>query len=152
MSVAADSALWATIVIVHAGATWFLVGLIWTIQLVHYPSFSSIDPEVYRDFQQRHMHRMGQLVGLPWLVEGITVLGVFLLAPDDRVRLLAAVGGVLEIVVIAVTVRSSIPAHNSLSQGFDELAHRRLLRTNWLRTGAWTARGIIALILLTSIG
>jgi len=151
LSIDADSALWATIVIVHAGATWFLVGLIWTIQLVHYPSFSSIDPASYSSFQKRHMDRMGQLVGLPWLIEGICVLALFLLAPDGRIRLLATLGGLLEIVVIGVTIRASIPAHDALSHGFDESAHRRLLRSNWWRTAAWTTRGIIALIVLTSI-
>jgi hypothetical protein len=151
LNVDPDSALWAAIVIVHAGATWFLVGLIWTIQLVHYPTFSSVDPVIYNSFQKRHMHRMGQLIGLPWLVEGICVLALFLLAPDDQIRLLATLGGILELVVIGITVRSSIPAHETLSDGFDEAAHHRLLRSNWWRCGAWTARGIIALIMLDSI-
>jgi hypothetical protein len=146
-----ESASWAALVITHAGATWFLVGLIWTIQLVHYPSFSSIDPSVYGGFQKQHMRRMGQLVGLPWLVEGMCVLALFALAPDNSIRVLATLGGILEIVVIGVTLRSSIPAHEVLSRGFDEAAHRRLLRSNWWRTGAWTTRGIIALVVVSSI-
>ena len=54
----------------------------------------------------------------------------------------------LEAVVIGVTVRASIPAHERLTHGFDADAHDRLVRTNWLRTAAWTARTVIAVVLV----
>lgn len=142
--------VWQLATIVHAAATWFLVGLIWTIQVAHYPSFDAIDRAQYRHFQSAHMTKMGTLVGPPWLVEGLGVLVVFLLAPTATTRLLAVAGGVLEAVVIVVTLVVSIPAHERLSEGFDEAALERLVRTNWWRTWAWTARGVIALVLVVS--
>jgi hypothetical protein len=30
-----------------------------------------------------------------------------------------------------------------LEQGFEAGAHGRLVATNWVRTGAWTARGVL---------
>lgn len=140
--------MWTTLLAVHAAATWYLVGLIWTIQIVHYPTFADIAADRYAAFQSTHMTRMGGIVGLAWLIEGITVLGVFFLAPDATARLLGGVGGLLECIVLAVTVRASIPAHEALLDGFDETAHRRLVMTNWWRTIAWSARGAIALVLL----
>jgi hypothetical protein len=38
--------------------------------------------------------------------------------------------------------------HNALANGFDAQAHARLVDTNWIRTLAWTARGIFALYFL----
>ncbi|MDW3177933.1 MAG: hypothetical protein R8J94_11135 [Acidimicrobiia bacterium] len=148
MNVDPDSGIWLTLVVLHGAATWFLVGLIWTIQLIHYPSFSAIDPDRYSSFQQTHMVGMGRLIAAPWLVEGLTVLGLFVFAPTGWMRLLATAGGLLELVVIGVTIRSSIPAHEALSTGFSDDAHKRLLRSNWMRTAAWTSRGLIALVVL----
>ena len=130
--------------------TWFLVGLIWTIQTVHYPSFGSIDPDLYSDFQQRHMSKLGPLVGPAWFVEGVLVLAIFLTAPTSTTLLWAVIGGLLELIVIGVTIRSSMPAHASLTSGFDATVHHRLVRTNWIRTLAWSGRGLIAFVLLWS--
>jgi hypothetical protein len=35
-----------------------------------------------------------------------------------------------------------------LSTGFDPVVHRRLVRTNWVRTAAWTARGAAAVAMI----
>lgn len=139
---------WLALTAVHLAATGFLAGLIWTIQLVHYPSFDRIADDGYAEFQQEHMAKMGVLVGPPWLVEGLTVLAVFFFAPTTTDRLLATVGGVLEAVAIGVTVMASIPAHDRLTRGFSAEAHERLVRTNWMRTAAWTARLAIAVALV----
>jgi len=79
------------------------------------------------------------------------VLGVFALAPTGTERLLGLAGGLLEVVVIAVTLLASIPAHEALTRGYDPDAHRRLLRTNWWRTAAWTLRGILSIVLLVRL-
>lgn len=139
--------VWQAATAVHGAATWFLVGLIWTIQVAHYPSFDAIDRTSYRDFQLRHMQKMGSLVGPPWLLEGLSVLAMVVLAPTISTRLLAVAGGFLELVVIGVTLRMSVPLHAKLSEGFDQIAFDRLVQTNWLRTWAWTLRGVIALAL-----
>ncbi len=41
-----------------------------------------------------------------------------------------------------------MPLHRQLAIAHDPAAIERLVRTNWLRTLAWTARGILALLLL----
>lgn len=148
MSLDVDSPWWELIVIGHLSSTWLLVGLIWTIQLVHYPSFLSIADDSYADFQERHMRSMAQLIGFPWLIEGLSVLGLFVFAPDTQTRVIATVGGLLEALIIGVTIGSAIPAHEVLTRGFDPDAHRSLLRSNWIRSAAWTARGIIAIVLV----
>ena len=50
--------------------------------------------------------------------------------------------------VWGVTAVFSVPAHGRLLEGFDEVAHRKLVRTNWLRTLGWSVRGGLAIALL----
>lgn len=41
-----------------------------------------------------------------------------------------------------------VPQHRVLEAGSDPGAHRVLVASNWIRTVAWTARGILLLALL----
>ena len=51
----------------------------------------------------------------------------------------------LMIVIWVATIALSVPCHEKLSLGFDASAHRRLVLTNWIRTIAWTLRGLLIL-------
>jgi hypothetical protein len=55
--------------------------------------------------------------------------------------------GLLTIVWLS-TLLLQIPQHRKLARGFDSDAHRRLVTTNWYRTLAWSARSVIALVLV----
>jgi hypothetical protein len=41
-----------------------------------------------------------------------------------------------------------IPCHKALSDQFSIDVHQRLVSSNWIRTLAWTARGILCLLLI----
>ena len=68
----------------HAAVTWFLCGLIWTIQLVHYPSFADVGREGFSAFHQAHVQRITALVALPMLFELVTAGLIVLVAPVPR--------------------------------------------------------------------
>ena len=40
-----------------------MVGMIWTIQIVHYPLFAFVGSETYEDFQAKHVEVIGVPVG-----------------------------------------------------------------------------------------
>ena len=48
------------------------------------------------------------------------------------------------------TLRLSVPNHERLGHGFDRTAHVALVRTNWFRPLAWTARGALVLWMLVA--
>ena len=50
--------------------------------------------------------------------------------------------GLLAVVWLA-TFFLQVPEHGRLERGFDPAAHRRLVRGNWVRTIAWTLRGVV---------
>ena len=142
-----------TVVIAHLAATWFMVGLIWTIHTVHYPLFAQVGDATYVDFQAEHVERIGRLLLLPWSVEGITAAIILVIAINrrDRELLVPAIVGALAMgVVLIISGFWSAPAHSQLADGFDADVHRRLMMADLVRTLAWTIRGAAA-IWITSL-
>ena len=136
------------IALAHLVATWFMVGLIWTIHAVHYPLFAEVGPATYRAFQAEHVERIGRLLLLPWLTEGLTLLGLIWVAFRGEarrdLRIPVAVGAVAMGVILLISGFWSAPAHGDLADGFDAAVHGRLMTANLVRTLAWTVRGATA--------
>jgi hypothetical protein len=134
------------LLLTHAAATLFMVGLIWFVQIVHYPLAAEVGNAAFAGYQHQHARRTGWVVAMPMLAEvGTTVALVWYLGGA-----LAWAGLVLLAVVWMSTGVWQVPAHRALERGFDAAIHRRLLRTNWVRTAAWSARGLVALALLAT--
>ncbi len=131
-----------------------MVGMIWTIQLVHYPLFADVGPDSYVAFQAEHVDRIGPFLLVPWLLEGLTLLGVLWLAflGDRRdLRAPAAFGAVAMAVVLVISGFWSAPAHGDLADGFDAAVHDRLMTANLVRSFAWTICGAAATWVLARV-
>jgi hypothetical protein len=137
------------ILLVHAAATLFMVGVIWFVQVVHYPLFSRVGPREFASYERAHTRRTGWIVGPPMIAEaGSALLLLTPLRPDDLGPGLPGLGLLLLAAIWLATALLQVPAHRRLEQGFDAGVHRRLVVTNWIRTVLWTLRGILALALL----
>jgi len=142
-----------TLIVMHAAATMFMVGLIWTIHYVHYPLFAHVGESTYASFQAEHVERIGKLLFVPWLTEGITLLGVLALAflgGRKALRVPAVVYGAAMAVVLVISGFWSAPAHAKLADGFDKSTHDQLMTANLIRTLAWTVCGVCAIWILLS--
>lgn len=138
----------ALILLVSAAAATFMAGVIWVIQLVHYPLFALADPARFATFHAAHSARITLIVGPAMLTE-ITTSGLFVLVARDALERRIAIAGFLLVVVAwATTALCSIPAHGRLATGFDSLAHERLVATNVIRTIAWTLHAALKLFLV----
>jgi len=129
------------LLLVNAAATWFMVGLIWFVQIVHYPLFSAVGERGYTSYQIQHMNLTGAVVGPPMVIEALTALWLVLSPPPQAARWEMPLGLGLLVVIWIATAAWSVPRHSVLAQGFDADAHAALVLTNWLRTILWTARG-----------
>jgi hypothetical protein len=130
---------------VHSAATLAMCGVIWFVQIVHYPLFKRVGTSGFSEYEASH-ERLTSFVVMPlMLIEAATAIGltVWLSA-----RPLVWWGLALLLVIWVSTFAVQVPQHRLLEGGFDAVAHRRLVRTNWLRTIAWSVRGTIALGLL----
>ncbi|MGJ3240503.1 MAG: hypothetical protein ACFE0Q_17475 [Anaerolineae bacterium] len=133
------------IFLVHVALTWMLVGLIWTIQVVHYPLFEQVGVETFVNYQRDHMGRITQLL-LPLMVFELgtgVVLALQTPPPIQRNTMWVALG--LAILIWLVTIFINAPQHGQLAQAFDVNTHRALVQTNWIRTIIWSIRGLIIL-------
>lgn len=133
------------IAVLHMAATGVMIGIIWFVQVVHYPLMALVGRDGYPAYQAAHQRRTTWVVALPMLVELATGVWLALRPPPFFSASAAWTGLGLLAVVWLSTFFLQVPAHGRLERGFDPDAHRRLVWGNWVRTVAWTLRGILVL-------
>ena len=131
----------------QTAATLFMTGLIWFVQIVHYPLFTAVGSSGFISYARRHAKLTGYVVGLPMLVELGTSLAA--LAPTLRPAFVsssaAALSAVLLLLIWAVTGLIQVPLHDQLCREHNPRLIVRLVRTNWIRTIGWTVRSVLLL-------
>lgn len=116
-----------------------MTGVIWLVQLVHYPSFLYIDKNRWGAFHKMHSNWISPIVG-PLMVGELLTGTLLAYSEPDTLHLTNAA---LIYFIFAATAWISVPLHNSLEHKHDMAVIERLIRTNWIRTGAYTIRIII---------
>ena len=136
------------IFIVHAAATWFMTGVIWFVQVVHYPLFASIGGEKFAEYEKSHQ-RLATFIVLPAMViEAGAAMIIAVRRPDRIESWIPWAGLVLLAVIWLSTFLSQVPQHEKLARGYDPTAHALLVSSNWVRTIAWSGRSFLAALLL----
>lgn len=123
----------------------FMTGLIWFVQVVHYPLLSRVGTESTR-YHAAHMTRTGWVVAAPMLSELVSSVSLSLLGVGPAWQRWP--GLALLAIIWGATALLLVPAHDALSRGFDPAVHRRLVATNWIRTAAWTGRSALCVAAL----
>ncbi|MDJ0497135.1 MAG: hypothetical protein QNJ89_04845 [Acidimicrobiia bacterium] len=133
--------------LVHLGATWALVGLIWFVQVVHYPLFGHVGRAAFAGYEEQHTRRTGWVVGVLMPAEAITALWLVVSPPAEVGAAWFLLGLALVGALWLTTLVVHVPLHRQLSRGFDTYLGNRLVWTNWIRTLLWTARGLLVLFI-----
>jgi len=133
------------LLLAHIGTTLFMVGLIWFVQIVHYPLFDRVGIQAFDTYESHHTRLTGWVVAPPMLLELLTALLLIWFRPATIPAFVVWLGLTLLAVIWLSTAFIQVPLHNSLSLGFDPKAYRKLVKSNWLRTVAWSARGLLVL-------
>lgn len=132
----------------HLAVTAYMVGLIWFVQVVHYPLLASVGRSDFARYEQQNTRMTSWVVAPPMLAE----FGLALALVVRSASVLTWAGlGCLALIWLS-TWLVQVPAHRRLEKGFDAVVHARLVRSNWVRTGAWTIRAVIAVALLGEPG
>ncbi len=139
------------IALVNVCISWFMVGLIWIIQIVTYPIFSSVGGYKYDKFHSKHVSLITPLVA-PLMLFELAVAVVLLLVSGPYWNYGYSVVNLVFLAIIwASTFLIQIPLHVKLSVKFEKKNHTRLVRTNWIRTFAWTMKGLLSTILIFNL-
>ncbi len=136
--------------LLQAATTLPLVGLIWTVQVVHYPLFDGVGAEGFVEYERRHAARITWLVA-PLMLAELAVSG-WLIArvPAGVPAWQCYAGAAMTAGIWLSTLCLQVPRHAELAAGFAPAAHAALVTTNWLRTALWTGRGALTLAMLAA--
>ena len=131
--------------------TLLMTGLIWFVQIVHYPLFAHIGRDSFVPYEQRHARFTGYVVGAPMLLELATALAA--LAPSLRPSFLSAGWAAASVLLLGAiwgaTGLLQVPLHDRLGKTWDPVLIKRLVHTNWIRTAGWSLRSVLLLVCLS---
>lgn len=136
------------LLITQLSATAFMAGVIWYVQLVHYPLMAGWPHQAFPQWEAAHREQTGLVVVPAMLLEGLTVGLLLLRRPAGVPAWLSWVGGAVLLVIWGSTFAVQVPLHDRLSSGWDAAVHSQLVQTNWLRTWLWSARVGVAAAML----
>jgi len=129
---------------IHISATALMTGIIWMVQLIQYPWINRCPTDHFTSYHTQYMTRIGFIVGPAMLIEGVT--GVWLFTLYDG--LAQSFVGQSLFVLLAIWISTAVlqvPCHQRLTKGYDESIHRKLVKTNWIRTVGWSLRLVLVI-------
>lgn len=136
------------VLLLHAASTLWMTGLIWFVQVVHYPLFSLVGTDDFATYEHAHTTRTTLVVGPPMLLELATTVMLLGLTSDEVPRGAAWTGAALLALIWVSTALLQVPQHSVLALGFDARAYEVLVQSNWIRTIGWSLRAALSLWLL----
>ncbi|MDX1640115.1 MAG: hypothetical protein R3220_00360 [Balneolaceae bacterium] len=123
-----------------------LFGLIWCVQLVHYPFFLRSDQTNFIEHIAFHKSRISMIV-VPFMITELLTSG-FLAFQAEVLAGWHTFGLITVILIWLTTFLVQVPLHGKLSDGYDESTVQRLINTNWIRTFLWSIKSLSSLYLL----
>lgn len=133
----------------QAVASGAMGGLIWFVQIVHYPLFARVTGAGDREYAAEHQRRTAWVVIPFMLVEGVVATLLAIAPPPGVPRAAAVVGLGLVLLVWLSTAAVQMPLHGRLGrEGHAPAVVAALVRSNWPRTVLWTARALLAVWML----
>lgn len=139
------------VIYLHAIVTLMLTGLIWMIQVVHYPLFSLIGNAEFQFYEAEHISRITLLVFPLMAIEAITITLILLNRPFAIPLSSILFALILLTIIWIMTFFVNVPQHNQLTLSFDQKTHQILITTNWIRTISWSVKGILSIYFIDRI-
>jgi len=128
------------LLLVHVILTALLTGLIWSLQIVYFPSMVGWQQESFKDLQTVGLLRTG-IVLLPlMLFEGISAGLLLMFCPRGVPAWFMWVGMGLIAGIWLSSYFILYAAQARLDLGWDAQTHAQLVDGNWVRTVLWTVR------------
>ncbi len=131
------------ILLIHTAATLYMAGLIWFVQIVHYPLMKHVGREQFVEYETQHMRLTSYVVIVPMFVELITGFILIWKQPEHISSWLIYVSFILLVTIWLSTFLSQVKYHKQLLNGFNERSHQLLVKINWVRTVSWSLRSML---------
>lgn len=128
-----------TLETLHQFCAIYMTGIIWFVQLVQYPMLHLSSGSDHAAGHREYTRRMGLAVGPVMLLELVLQVMWVVTRPGPQ----SVTGAVLLFIIWASTFFLQVPCHRDLEEHYDPESHKELVRSNWIRTFAWTARAFL---------
>ena len=136
------------ILFINIFSAFFATGLIWTIQLVHYPSMRFVSRDKFELFHSFHQLRIS-IIAMPLMaIELITSIILFMQNIENESSLIFKINLIIVTLIWFSTFFIQVPLHQKLSKGKKNSLIDKLVLTNWFRTVLWTLRSILIIFFL----
>ena len=132
-------------------ATCFMTGLIWFVQVVHYPLFARVGADGFTAYSEAHQRLTTLVVGPAMLIEAVTAAILVFMRPAGVSPALLWSGLALLGAIWLSTAFLQVPLHGRLASGFSAEACDALVSTNWIRTVAWSLRGCLVAWMIVQV-
>lgn len=121
-----------------------MAGVIWFVQVVHYPLFRNIAPVEFSEYHRRHLSATGWVVAPGMVLEMVTGIALVVLEPALLAQpFFAAAFGLLLMIWVSTGV-VQVPAHRKMRhEGNERRIVNSLVSLNWVRTVGWSVRGVL---------
>ena len=136
----------------HVSATWFMVGLIWFVQIVHYPLMRYVGSGEFVKYEQLHSSLTTWVVGPAMLIEVATLAWLLCFHPPVVSRSWLGASALLLAIIWISTQAIQVRCHAELCQRWESAIHARLVTSNWIRTIAWSLRGSLVVLYIFKRG
>ena len=121
--------------IITLALTWYMTGMIWSMQILEYPLFALVGPKEFPAYHRRHNRGLPLLVILPSLAAFASAVVVIFTRPARLPLWASIVVTVLDLLILIATVVREAPLHTQLDrEGYSPTIIRQLVQGNWIRT------------------
>lgn len=120
----------------------FMTGLIWFVQIVHYPLFALIDESNFKEFHREHAKKTTWVVAAPMMIELVSSGLAIFFSKNLSIFILIMSFSMVFLIFLSTAILQ-VPLHNRLSAGKNLDLIRKLVLTNWIRTLLWTSKTLI---------
>ncbi len=134
--------------IVALASTFYLVGLIWVVQLLVYPLFGAVGPNEFLAYHADHIQRIVGALSIPVLLQFGSAFLLLVIKPEAVPDWAVWLNLALTFGFWFITAALQIPIHNKLDGGFSAALVQELVTSNWVRTLYWTAQGFLLVWML----
>jgi hypothetical protein len=131
------------LLIIHYAFTLIMTGSIWLAQLSQYPLLAYVGKENFINYEKEHIRRISDIAWFIIYFELIIGALLIFISHPAIPRSISIGGFALSCLIWVNTEFVQYPIHKKLALGFNTQLHDKLVRTNWVRTAAWTARSIL---------
>lgn len=130
-------------------ATLVNVGMIWFLQLNHYPLYETVGRDFFQAYIAAHDHRLLLPVVLPGAAAAVLTIALTAVRPAGVTRRCAWFLCAVIAVIFASTILIQGPAHLALERdGYSAPIIARIVTSNWIRTIGWTVNAMVLLLLV----